>query len=123
MRIWAILLRGLWLTLLGMVAALHGCSQGVLPAPQIAPSAVPIITATFVCGAGKRLNATFDNGPQPGVRLSLSDGREMNLPQVVAASGVRFANGDESFVFWNKGDTAFIEENGKRTYSDCKTPP
>jgi membrane-bound inhibitor of C-type lysozyme len=123
MRISAFLLQGLRLTFLAMVLALHGCAQRILAAPQGAPPAAPVIRATFVCGADKRLNAIFDNGPQPGVRLSLSDGREMDLPQVVSASGVRFANGDESFVFWNKGNTAFIEENGKRTYRDCKTPP
>jgi len=43
------------------------------------------------------------------------------LPQARSGSGARYANGDESFVFWNKGDTAFIEEDGKTTYADCVT--
>ena len=33
----------------------------------------------------------------------------------------RYANADETFVFWNKGDTAFVTE-GKdetQTYADC----
>jgi len=36
-------------------------------------------------------------------------------------SSRRYANKDESFVFWNKGDTAFITEgaSGEETYSDC----
>jgi membrane-bound inhibitor of C-type lysozyme len=38
----------------------------------------------------------------------------------LSGSGARYANSDETFVFWNKGDTAFITEgNGKETYSGC----
>jgi membrane-bound inhibitor of C-type lysozyme len=115
--------RTAFLTWLAMVSALNGCSRGILPAPQIGPPAVGVVRATFVCSADRRLNASFDNGPQPSVRLSLPDGGEMSLRQVVSGSGARYANSDESFVFWNKGNMAFIEEKGKRTYSDCKTPP
>jgi membrane-bound inhibitor of C-type lysozyme len=41
------------------------------------------------------------------------------LPQAPSASGARYANGDESIVFWNKGNTAFIEEGGRTTYQGC----
>jgi membrane-bound inhibitor of C-type lysozyme len=47
----------------------------------------------------------------------------MTLSQVVSASGARYANADESFVFWNKGDGAFIEEQGTTTYADCVIRP
>ena len=43
----------------------------------------------------------------------------MLLLQAISASGARYANTDESFVFWNKGNTAFIEENQKITFKDC----
>ena len=38
-------------------------------------------------------------------------------PQV----GARYANADESFVFWNKGDTAFVTEGAAdtMTFKDC----
>ena len=45
----------------------------------------------------------------------------MSVPQAMSASGARYANKDETFVFWNKGDTAFVTE-GKdeaQTYADC----
>lgn len=74
------------------------------------------IKATFNCAEEKSVIAEFNNDK---VDLELSDGRKMTLPQAISASGARFANSDESFVFWNKGDTAFIEENGENTYSDC----
>ena len=44
----------------------------------------------------------------------------MPIPSI-SASGARYANKDETFVFWNKGDTAFVTEgkDGKETYSGC----
>jgi membrane-bound inhibitor of C-type lysozyme len=47
----------------------------------------------------------------------------LSLPQAMSGSGARYANKDESFVFWNKGNTAFITEGaaGEETYSDCVT--
>lgn len=77
-----------------------------------------IIEAEFSCPSGQNIGAAFFNGPDSRVELSLSDGRKMILPQVISASGARYAN-DDSFVFWNKGDGAFIEENGQITFADC----
>jgi membrane-bound inhibitor of C-type lysozyme len=77
------------------------------------------INATYACEGGKRIQAIFTTGSQPSVQLSLSDGRQMVLAQGMSASGARYANRDESFVFWNKGRTAFIEEAGQRTYTGC----
>jgi membrane-bound inhibitor of C-type lysozyme len=47
----------------------------------------------------------------------------MKVPQAMSGSGARCANKDESFVFWNKGDTAFVTEGKDEamTYSDCVT--
>ena len=56
-------------------------------------------------------------------RLSYPDGRTMLLTQNISASGARYTNSDESFVFWNKGEDATIEENGTITQSDCSTNP
>ena len=55
------------------------------------------------------------------MRLALSDGRKLTLPQASSASGARYASASESIVFWNKGTTAFIEEGGKTTYDGCDT--
>jgi len=81
----------------------------------------------FECDGEKALKAEFLDG---SVRLALSDGRQLSLPQTVSASGAparagephaggRYANTDGSFVFWNKGITAFIEESGTQTYESC----
>jgi membrane-bound inhibitor of C-type lysozyme len=93
------------------VAGLCLCMAGAVHAETI--------HARFDCDGGKSIEAAFDNGPKPSVELALSDGRRWVLPQALSASGARYANGDESIVFWNKGNTAFIEEGGRTTYRDC----
>ncbi len=86
-----------------------------------APAAeTPVARATFACKDGKSIDATFYADK---VELKLSDGRSLSLPQAMSASGARYADKDERFVFWNKGNTAFITESnrGNETYSDCVT--
>ena len=72
----------------------------------------------FKCSDGRALKAEFGDA---SVNLSLSDGRTLILPQTISASGARYANTNESFVFWNKGNTAFVEEGGVTTYQNCAT--
>ena len=119
--------------LLGFSIFLGGCSLLTkTPLPAVQPEASPqaatesgtsqeeIIKATFYCTDGKSIAAEFDNNTNQ-VNLTLSDGRVWTLPRAMSGSGARYANADETEVFWNKGDTAFIEENGQTTYSDCAT--
>jgi membrane-bound inhibitor of C-type lysozyme len=75
-----------------------------------------INSVTFNCDESKNIKAVFFN---MGVSLVLSDGRKMVIPQVISGSGARYANADESFVFWNKGDTAFVTEGDLTTYNNC----
>ncbi len=77
------------------------------------------IKAVFDCAANKSIQADFEQLPADQVVLELSDGRTATLPHAISADGARYANPDESFVFWNKGDGATITENGKETYSGC----
>jgi putative hemolysin len=93
--------------------------QGTRPAS--AEKLTPTIQVTFLCAGGKSIDANFINGVPSSVKLALSDGRALDLPQVESGSGARYANADESVVFWNKGNTAFIEEGGKTTFAGCRT--
>ncbi len=97
------------------------------------PVAKPINTVSYSCDAGKTIVAAFYEGkaepvvagqmpiPTGSVALKLGDGRSMTLPQTISADGGRYANKDESFVFWSKGAGAFITENNPNnmTYQDC----
>ena len=73
-------------------------------------------SVTFSCAGNKTIQALFFADK---VELALSDGRHILLLQAISASGARYTNTDESFVFWNKGNTAFIEESHKTTFKDC----
>ncbi len=86
------------------------------PKAEVIDIGADITDALFICDDKKAIGANFH---KKGVILNLSDGRILTLPQTVSASGARYANSNESFVFWNKGDGAFIEENGVRTFDNC----
>ena len=75
---------------------------------------------SFTCANKKTLNAIFV--PQ-AVSLTLSNGKHFTLKQSVSASGARYTDLAESVVFWNKGNTAYLEENNVATYSDCVVTP
>lgn len=79
-------------------------------------SPFPTTEAIYICEGGKQINASFIGR---GVKLSLPDGRELTLDSVVSASGSRYANRDESIVFWSKGSEAALEENGVITMTRC----
>jgi len=81
-------------------------------------SSPKIISASFSCDEGKTIQSQFYNNQ---VELELSDGRSLLLSQALSGSGVRYTNWDESVTFWNKGNTAFLEEgpNDLTTYANC----
>lgn len=82
-------------------------------------AAADLVTdATFACNLGKSIDAAFYPDK---VSLKLSDGRDLTLPQTMSGSGARYANSDESVVFWNKGNTAFLSEGADETptYNGC----
>lgn len=103
------------------------------PASQETES--PVITgqASYQCADGHTLQATFmTQGPVPEVvpgqpptsnslvSLSLDGAPSLSLPQAISADGSRYANADESLVFWSRGNGAMVLENGQQTtYQNC----
>jgi membrane-bound inhibitor of C-type lysozyme len=92
----------------------------------------PIAEANYICNGGKTMSASFYKGkdqpvepgqmpvPSGSAKLSLSDGRKFDLKQTISADGGRYANSDESFIFWDKGNTALVLENGaEKDYKGC----
>lgn len=81
----------------------------------------PISTAKFLCEQDKTIQAVFYEGE---AELMLMDNfgapRTITVSQLVSASGTRYGNEDESFVFWNQGDTAVVIENGTETFTKCE---
>lgn len=70
----------------------------------------------FVCAEERALKVEFVSGV---VDLVLTDGRQIRLTEVAASEGHRYANTDGSFVFWNQGVAASVEEHGEQTYASC----
>ena len=94
----------------------------------------PITTVSYSCSAGKSITAAYYQGeskpapsegqpPIPGgsVALTFSDGRvAMTLAQTISADGARYANADESFIFWSKGNGVLVlENNAEKSYVGC----
>ena len=77
-----------------------------------------IAEAKFVCADKKTIESTFYKN---FVHIETNSLGALYLPQTISASGARYANTDESVVFWNKGNTAFITEGNpnNQTYKDC----
>ena len=74
---------------------------------------------SFECADLKNIIAHFGKNI---VDLKFSNATSsIQLPIAISASGARYANADESIVFWNKGNTAFVTESGTTTYRDCVT--
>jgi membrane-bound inhibitor of C-type lysozyme len=106
-----------------------------VPVKTVVTSSPTLInTVTYSCDASKTIGAAFYDGPTtpakgegqpptPGgsVALTLSDGRTMTLVQTISADGGRYANADETFVFWSKGNGATVTESSKDTYVGCIT--
>ncbi|MFA6252152.1 MAG: MliC family protein [Candidatus Paceibacterota bacterium] len=92
----------------------------------------PVAQVTYICNDNKTINATYYKGEtktvKPGeqpiqtgsVNIVLSDGRALNLLQTISADGSRYANSDETFVFWGKGNGALVLENNiEKNYIGC----
>ncbi len=77
------------------------------------PSPADAASWAYVCD-GLRFTMQVEDR---AARLTLPD-RTILLPQVPAASGVRYRDGTTEF--WSKGDTARLELDG-RVYADCRT--
>ncbi len=92
-----------------------------------------INTFSYSCNGGKTISAAYyqgedkpalgpDKPPVPGgsVTLAFEGGRSLTLHQTLSADGVRYANPDESFIFWSKGNGALVlENNEQKSYIGC----
>ena len=97
-----------------------------------AQAPAPGQTVRYSCDQGRSLTVAYFAGatrtapngmPLPGghVVLTQADGSRRTLQQTPSGSGIRYANESETFVFWSKGDGAFVEEGPSQTvtYSNC----
>lgn len=79
---------------------------------------VKINEYSFVCSDKTEGTASFDNVNDAAVVKI--DGKIHELRVGISGSGVRYVNDEETYIFWNKGNSAFIEENGTTTHEACE---
>lgn len=70
-------------------------------------------TAVFMSEEGKTVPVIFYDGV---VMFNIEGLGDTVLPQTMSGSGARYANEDESIVFWNKGDELTITQNGENIF-------
>jgi len=101
------------------------------PAPQIKVSA-----STYYCKNNIVIGAKFyevmlpekspstsniQTSPSGYADISLGNGKIIRLQQTVSASGVRYATTGDTFVFWVKGNSVLILEQGRiDNFVDCE---
>jgi membrane-bound inhibitor of C-type lysozyme len=76
-------------------------------------------STSFVCADNKTINAEF-NDANDIVTLNLSDDGELVLARSASGSGTRYINRDETIIFWNQGESSYLEEDGVETYTNCE---
>ena len=82
-------------------------------------NATPLSSASYTCDTGKTIQAKFY---EKSVQITLSDGREFSLPQVLSNSGQLYTNAEKSISFTSNDDgTALVSEGSSdiQTYSGC----
>ncbi len=111
------------LILLLVCAAVSGCTIG----KQTELTAILESRMIYQCANGEPVVAeyyTLADKSLHFVKLTLPDGREYTLPNVLSASGVRYTD-DAELLWWTKGDTAFAQNRGpdgqwRSLYLDCR---
>lgn len=87
---------------------------GITLAALAVCGAGPACGAIYVCGSDTLLVDPVGNGEAVVLHL---DGCLFLLPQTVAASGVRYSDGER--IFWTKGEEAFLEIGGVTVKRGC----
>lgn len=95
--------------LVGAAALLF--NRGAAPEPE-----VPETVATSYSDGTTVVEATFDNVNET-VTFSHPSLGETTLPRAVSASGARYANEDESLVFWEHQGELTITEDGETLFA------
>ncbi len=93
-----------------------------------------LTTVTYSCDEGRTITASYYKGeeaPQPAegempmptgsVDVAIGEEATTTLSQTISADGARYANADESLVFWSKGDSALVMRNNSMDldYTNC----
>lgn len=129
--------RSTFLLIVIVIVLFAGWLMLYAPGTTLAPTEnVPTLidTVTYLCDGDKTITASYYKGPEApepqqgepptptgSVEVSLDGSTALTLQQTISASGIRYANEDESFVFWSKGKDALVMRDNAMdpTYTNC----
>lgn len=113
--------KALWITLIALITIGILAYKGGLPARTDTPHSPEAISTTFYDQTtGEALPATFEGDQVTFTSTKLGT---MTLPHALSADGARYANADESIVFWNKGNAVFVTQNGTIVFNGSEGAP
>jgi len=72
----------------------------------------------FDCPSGVEIKISYDE--ESDSASLFVEGEEYKIYRVISASGARYANNDETVVFWEHQGEAMVEIDGKIMYQECK---
>jgi len=72
----------------------------------------------FDCPSGVEIKISYDK--ESDSASLFIDGEEYKIHPVISASGARYANDDESVIFWEHQGEAIVEMNGETAYEGCR---
>ena len=72
----------------------------------------------FVCPSGAEIKVSYEE--EGDLAIVQLEGKEYRLSRAISASGARYANEDESVVFWEHQGEAMVLFNDEPAYEGCK---
>src|SRR6056297_1530724 len=72
----------------------------------------------FDCPSGVEIKISYDK--ESDSASLFIEGEAYKIHRVISASGARYANDDETVVFWEHQGEAMVEIDGKTMYQECK---
>ncbi len=72
----------------------------------------------FNCSSGREIKISYDHGGD-SADLFL-EGKTYKLHRVISASGARYANKEETVIFWEHQGEAMVELDGKIIEKGCR---
>jgi len=79
---------------------------------------------SYTCDKSRSIMATYyipADKSYGKVKVAIGTSAPITLNQTISASGIRYANSDESLVFWSKGNTALVMRDNQMdlNYTNC----
>lgn len=92
--------------------------ESALPVTELPNSDDTYISHTFTCESGDTAEVAYPVGSDQAT-LVLEGDMAYALTATMAASGARYANDDESIIFWEHQGEARVEVDGALPYGNC----